>query len=66
MFTEVFSIVENDVGHRLKFHHIDGEGVQKIVADAHKGQAKGDLKYLHCIAQKHHLSVLIFTSVMQD
>ena len=54
------------MGHRLKFHHIDGEGVHKIVADAHEGQAKGDLKYLHCIAQKHHLSVLIFTSVMQD
>ncbi|CAG8666164.1 6019_t:CDS:2, partial [Paraglomus brasilianum] len=49
VFTEVFSIVENDVGHRLKFHHIDGEGVQKIVADAHEGQAKGLGLYLHKI-----------------
>ncbi|CAG8671788.1 2768_t:CDS:2, partial [Paraglomus brasilianum] len=40
IFTEVFSVVENDTGRRLRFQHIDGEGIQNLVADAHKGQAK--------------------------
>jgi len=47
VFTVVFSIVENDMGHRLKFQHIDDEGIQKIVADAHEGQEKDNSNLVH-------------------
>jgi len=47
VFAIVFSIVENDMGHRLKFQHIDDESIQKIVANTHEGQEKGNSKILH-------------------
>lgn len=41
LFRIIFSIVEKDAGRALRFRHIDGDGWEIVMADAHKGQALG-------------------------
>ncbi|KAF8515754.1 hypothetical protein JB92DRAFT_3114722 [Gautieria morchelliformis] len=41
LFKRIFEIVEHDTGRPIHFRHIHGDGIETIVADAHKGQALG-------------------------
>jgi len=38
LFSHIFDIAKSDTGLSVKFHHIDGSGIQFVVADGHKGQ----------------------------
>ncbi|KAF8531481.1 hypothetical protein JB92DRAFT_2691415 [Gautieria morchelliformis] len=42
LFKRIFEIVEHDTGRPVHFRHIHGDGIETIVADAHKGQALGE------------------------
>ena len=37
----IFDIAKSDTGLSVKFHHIDGHGIQSVIADGHKGQGLG-------------------------
>ncbi|KAF8432134.1 hypothetical protein L210DRAFT_3614367 [Boletus edulis BED1] len=41
LFSRIFAIAKSDTGLSVKFHHIDGNGIQSVVADGHKGQGLG-------------------------
>ncbi|KAF8574792.1 hypothetical protein K439DRAFT_1665328 [Ramaria rubella] len=44
MFKLMFKIAESDTGVAVRFKHIHGSGYEVMVADAHKGQALGELQ----------------------
>ncbi|EJD44696.1 hypothetical protein AURDEDRAFT_125039 [Auricularia subglabra TFB-10046 SS5] len=41
LFLQIFRIVKEDTGQDLHFHHLHGDGIEKVTADEHKGQGKG-------------------------
>jgi len=41
LFNHIFSIAEQDTGCPIQFRHIHGTGWDTVIADAHKGQARG-------------------------
>ena len=41
LFSRIFDIARSNTGLSVKFHHIDGYGIQSVVADGHKGQGLG-------------------------
>jgi hypothetical protein len=41
LFRRIFDLVEHDTGQPVHFQHIHGDGIETIVADAHKCQALG-------------------------
>ena len=46
LFEDLFGCIEKDTGENFNFHHIHGKGLGCVIADQHKGQALGKLKYV--------------------
>ncbi|KAF8126785.1 hypothetical protein EV363DRAFT_1298507 [Boletus edulis] len=57
LFSRIFAIAKSDTGLSVKFHHIDGNGIQSVVADGHKGQGLGKSWNVLCLTMcyKHHV-----------
>lgn len=41
LFRHIWSIAEQDTGVPVMFYHINGTGIESVVADGHRGQALG-------------------------
>lgn len=53
LFRRIFEIATADTGCAVRFHYMHGEGIQTIVADAHKGQGLGEYIFLHSRLVNH-------------
>ncbi|KIJ35226.1 hypothetical protein M422DRAFT_262607 [Sphaerobolus stellatus SS14] len=54
LFSKIFEIANADTAEKVCFRYIHGQGIETVVADAHKGQALGLAKV--CVNMCHHVT----------
>ncbi|KZV93882.1 hypothetical protein EXIGLDRAFT_767640 [Exidia glandulosa HHB12029] len=52
LYRQVFKIVHEDTGQRVRFRYIHGDGIEIITADEHRGHALGLARFLEEVARE--------------